>query len=187
MVEIPVALEEAEAARIFIEEGRDLQSVAVGNRPPEPFPLSCQHLKPADLADAGTKIIGTALVERSGDMCGAHCGKAEAIDGSPGKKRAFRINNCRFARAEGEAIGTGQAFRIDQRVNRKCARGKRRALDPYRANCRKLLPPEIGGLDRHCSCRGSQGLPRCDGPEETCALEDGEFKLALRAISEDAE
>src|SRR5262249_5033049 len=43
------------------------------------------------------------------------------------------------------------------------------------------------GLDRHCSCRGSQGLPRCDGPEETCALEDGEFKLALRAISEDAE
>ena len=65
MIEHAIALQKTETAWIFINEGRDLQCVAIAGRAPDPFILAGRHLHPADVGDDRPYVVGAAMVERA--------------------------------------------------------------------------------------------------------------------------
>src|SRR5450631_1625353 len=110
MFEIAVALKKAETARIFIDEGRNLQSATICHGPPQPFPLAGQHLEPGNLAYARTQIVVSALVDHTAKMRRAHRGEAQTIDSHTSEKGAFRVDNRGVSRPDGKTIGASHAF-----------------------------------------------------------------------------
>ncbi len=144
------ALEKAEAARIHVAERGNLQGVATGDRAPQPFAGAGENLQSPDVVDGGAHVVGAPMIERAEDIGRRHRAEAEMIDRDARHQRQFGVDDRGFAGAQGEMKGSGQARRIEQRVNGQRVRGGARLFDPQRAEQREIPRP----ARRRCGSTG---------------------------------
>jgi len=94
-----------------------LQRFAVGDGTPNPFVASGEHLQAVDLANCGADVVRPTPVDRTKQVRGAHCAEAKMIDCRARDERRLGVDDRRFARAQSEAIGAGDALGIEKGVD----------------------------------------------------------------------
>ena len=142
------ARQKSEAFRIGVDEGRDLQRVAIGDRAPEPFVLAGEHLQPiGSRRRSAADFVGAAMVERREQRGRRRAAEPQMIDRHAREQSELGVDDRRLAGPQREQIGSRHALRIEQRVNDQRVVGDRRLLDPEAAEDGELLAARIGGAD----------------------------------------
>ena len=86
------------------------------------------------------------------------------------------------ARADGEAVGTGDAFGIEQRLDDDGTGIVSRAPEPEGDEARELLALRLGGVDGKPARRKPVELVSGDGAEIACPLEHAELVPHIGAV-----
>ena len=180
MREVAIQLDEAETARIVVDEGRGLQRFPVRHRPPQPFAAAIENSQSTGVVNRRAGVVRPPAIDGAGEKRRGHRRDAETVHGDAREQRAFGVHDGRVAGPQREPIGARQAVRIQQRVEDDRALRQRRPLDPHLPEERNFLALGIGDLERQPPRPRAEGHAARDGPVEARALEHG-HRLGLAA------
>src|SRR4051812_38113218 len=179
---VALALDEAEALRILVEEDRDLQRLGVLERAPDPLVGAVVHLHAARFVDRRAGVVDAAAVDRTEEIARAHAAEADMLESDAREKRGLDVDDRHLAGAEGHAHGAARRFRIDQRVHHERIRAGARTLDPEGPEERELLAAGLRRPQGQGPRDEAEALAAGERPEEARALHERELdRLAARA------
>ena len=153
VVELAVALHQAEALRILVHEGRKLQRGRVVQRPPQPVVGAGQHLQPVAVVDGGAVVVGHVPVRGAEPVHRGQRRDPHVVEITPGEQRHAGADAGVFARRDRELVGAGDRRAVQQCPDRHAARVKVRLFDPVFAEDRKLLARGAAGAEREPAAR----------------------------------
>src|SRR5882757_2308002 len=87
------ALQKTETARVHIREGRNLQSVSIGDRAPKPLAGASQDLQSSRLVGRGADIVGTSMIEGTEQIGRGHGPESQLVDRRPRDQRHLRVDD----------------------------------------------------------------------------------------------
>ena len=181
MVEVAVALEQAETARVVVGEHVEAQVFGIAQRPPDPFAAAGPHRQAVGVVDLRAPVpVHAAVVLADLVHAGARA-QAEALDGLARVQRAVDVHQQHLARGDGEAVGAGDAGRVEQAVHHHRVGLRRRAFQPVGDEVGEFLGVAGAGVDRQAA-RGLAVLALdADRAEIAGAQEGGEIALGVLA------
>ena len=139
MVEGAVALDQAEAARVVVDEGRDRRLGGVAERAPDPFAGAGVHQQAVGIVQFGAEIVVEPMVVLAGEE---HRGQRRHVEGGDRLAREqghAHVDAGLLPGDEFEAERAGRRFAVEQRVNDDAVGRRVGRLDPEFAEERELL------------------------------------------------
>src|SRR5215472_12163314 len=179
---IVLALQESEAARIGVREGRDLQVTRVVERAPQLLAPAVADREAVRVVDGRPIVVDVqAIVEVEEEHAGERR-KARMGDVAPWIERNLGVEDRRLAGPDGEAIGAGQAFRVEQGVDDDRIGVGRRLLDPEALEEGKFLPLRIRRIDREAARRKAVDLALGDSAKIGCAEKHAHLVVIVGSV-----
>jgi hypothetical protein len=143
MVEVAVALQQAEAARVAVHEHVEAQVARVQQRPPDPFAAAGPQRQAVGVVDFRAPVPGHAAVVLAHLVHAGARGDAEPLDRLARVQRAVDVHQQHVAIGDGEAVGAGHAGRIQQAVDHHRVRIGRGLFQVPGDEIREFLRPPM--------------------------------------------
>ena len=139
--EIALALHQAEAARIVVDEGADLEVGRIVERAPDLLAAAVLDREAVGIVHLGAEIVDAAAIVGAEEIHAGERREPDLLDLHARKQRRLDVVDRGFAGPDGEAIGGRRAFAVEQRVHDDRVRALRRPLDPEGAEVREIPRP----------------------------------------------
>ena len=176
MSEIALALDQPEAPRIFVHEAIDPQLARIGQRTPDPFPVT------------GLRHETVAVVNLRTEIVKAPSGAVLAVEKHGGERRhaqlpytvarvkvAMHFNLSDGTGSNLELIRASHALAVEERINREHALGWLRPHQPEIGVGGEFLSAGRSGIDRQPACRSAVMLIAAEHTEIGSAEEDDQL------------
>src|SRR5271156_4475925 len=187
-IEIAVALQQSETARILVAEGGDLQRLAIGDGAPYPFPRAGQDLQTGHVIDILAHVIAAEVTQAAEQIHARHRAEPEMVDGDTREQRQFGVDDGGVPGVQGEAEVASQAGGIEQRVDDERVGGRARLLDPERAEQWKFFALRIARANRKAARADAIALSSREAAEERRTLKNRRvFPTIAAAPAENAD
>ena len=148
MLEDAVALHQAEAARIAVDEGGDGGLDRVAQRAPDPLAGAGVHQQPVGIVQFAAVVVEEAAVVLAGEEHRGEGGEAKLGDLAPGEEMGRDGHDGGPAGEDEELEGAGDGGAVEQGVDGDAVRPRRWRLHPELAEIGELLAP------RHARANG---------------------------------
>ena len=181
-VEITLALQQAEAARVVIVKAAHLKIGRIGEHAPQRLAAAIAHEQTVGIVHRGPKVVDTGSVVRIEEKHAGHRRDAGFRNIDTRVHRHLDIVDRDLTRPDRNPIGRGRAFAVEQSVNDDGVGFRLRLLDPERLEKRKLLALGFRGVDRKPARGQPIGLALGDGAEVAGTEKDADFVEIVRAV-----
>src|SRR6185437_11371994 len=170
VVEVAIALNEAEALRIGIDEGIGLHLRWIVERPPYALALARPKRQAVAVVDFGPPILATARIVLAVPEHAGERRDPQSLDRISREKIHVHGHNGALGTFGIDPIGAGNAGAIQQRVNGHGVRTLRLAKPEF-GKARKFLRPRHRSVDGNAARRRAILVLIAGRAEITCALE----------------
>ena len=182
VLEVAVALEQAETARVVHLQRVHLQRVRVVERPPQPLTRIEVQQQPVRVVHLGTEVDGRlqgvlAVEEHAGERR-----DAQHRDRAPQKHTRLHMHHRLVAGFDREAIGAGDARPVEQGIDHQVLGVSGRAHQPELAEVGKLLRCRRDGVDGNPAGGEPVDLAAPEGAEITGADEHDQLVVIVRPV-----
>jgi hypothetical protein len=182
VVEVAVALEEAEAARVVHLEAAHAERLRVVEGAPQPLAgreaeedaVGVVHLGPP-VVEPPRRVL--AVVEHGGERA-----DAELVDLATEEEAHLDLHGRLLPRRDDEPIGAGHARAVEQREDHQILRAGSRRHEPEFPEPRELLAPRLRRVDREPACRQPEHLVASHRAEVGRAEEDDDFVVVVASL-----
>ena len=178
VVELPVALHQPEAARVFVLEAGDRHPLGVVQRPPDPLPRAGPDVEAVGIVHLGPPV-GHGLLARLGEP--VHRGQRRQAQAGHGlAQMQVRLDVHHHARVpvQQELVGARDRRPVEQGIDRHRLGRARRRLEPEGAEVRELLRPRAAGVEGDAA-GGQADLAFLADPAEVGGAQEGRPRLDL--------
>ena len=111
VAEIPVALQEPEAARVGVEEGRNARRGRIAERPPDPLAGAGMHQEAVGIVQFAAEVVVEAPIGLADEIHRGQRRKPERRRRLAREQRHIRLDHAFLARSEIEAESAGRRIR----------------------------------------------------------------------------
>ena len=184
-LEVAVALQKAEAARILKREGVHAEALEVGERAPEPVLVAVHEEQAVGIVDFGPVVAGTAVFLFTVEEHAREGSKADFLKvfGSlAGEERAFHVHDRGRSGRDDEAVGSGHAFTVHERVDGDVPGVGGGLHDPEFLEVGELFALRRGGVQGEAAGIDAVVRIRSQRAEVGRAEENGHFVLVFGLV-----
>src|ERR1700722_12798136 len=186
-VEGAASLQKTEAAWVHVGKGREMQSLPIGDWPPEPLAFSGQDLQSSRFMGRRTHVVGTPMIERAEKIGRGHSPEPQSVDSRPCDQRHLGVDDGGVRRADRKAKGASNTCGVEQGLNGERIRRRIGLLDPELAEQREFFARIVTGPHCKAACGEAEGLGVRTRAVKGRALEDCHIFEALVRGPENAQ